>query len=55
MLWIEIDVTDVCGKKHEIMLDVETTNDYCVCKELVREMRRQGIIENYVMALVKER
>lgn len=54
-MWIEIGVTDARGKKHEIMLDVETTNDYCVCKELVREMRRQGIIENYVIALGKER
>lgn len=55
MLWIEIDVTDARGDKHEIMLDAETTNDYRVCIELMREMRRQGIIENCVMALGKER
>lgn len=54
-MWIEIGVTDVRGKKHEIMLDVETTNDYRVCKELVCEMRRQGIVENYEIVLAKER
>ena len=52
---IEIGVTDVRGKRHEITLEADTTNDYCVCKELMREVWRQGIIEDYVIALVKER
>lgn len=52
---IEIGITDVRGNRHEITLEAETTHDYCVCKELMREVWRQGIIKNYVVALVKER
>ena len=52
---IEIGITDVHGKRQEITVDAETMDDYCMCKRLLRELWLQGIIEDYVIALVKER
>lgn len=54
-MWIKIGITEVGGNKHEIIVDAETIDDYSMCKRLLRELWLQGIIEDYVMALVKER
>lgn len=52
---IEIGLYDARGKKHEIMLDAETIDDYNICKKLLRELWHEEIIGNYGAVLVKER
>lgn len=51
---IEIGLWDLCGKKHELTLDVEEIVDYDICRNLLKELFYDDIIGDYGVALVKK-